>query len=201
MLGTPKTITTVLTANQILPIQESGVGIHVVSCTVPYINIGLDSDSPQRFYTGCNLNPPKGFRFFVLQDTGPGCTVVLRVSQYPADEQGSAILNGMAASLVSIDHEISGGGAPVQLADLLLPASPAAGGLVFAAAAARAEIEVTSPRKNAGTIYLGIAAARCSLIDNFFAMAPGGSWTSQREKRAIYASGSDAFQIINGKEI
>jgi len=182
--------------------EVAGRYVKIASATVASVLLQFDNGILRRVWPGdCYPGPQTGFKTIrIVSDLG-ACTVVLHTSPESITGSDALMMTAMAASLVNIEQEISGGGAPTQLADLLLPASPAAGAQIFAANAAETEIEITVPRSNAGTVYLGITAARCTAVDKFCTLGPGGIWYSNRAKHAVFGSGSDAFQVVNGKVI
>jgi hypothetical protein len=195
---------TILAGAQDQAIQRYGRFISILSISASTITLAIDDEPPQQIVNGLQIDcENRRYKQIRLANVGGApSTVILMLSETPLrDLRGDALTGAMAASLANIEQEINGSDAPTQVADLLLPITPGPGLQIFAANAARTEVEVTSPRKNAGTIYLGITAARATLVDNFYTLSPGGIWYSDRAKHAVFACGSDALQFANGKEI
>lgn len=203
MEGTPLVNLTVTVPAGLTGIVVDVPGKHVkiVSCTAASVLMGFDAGNVERVYPDdCYAGPVAGFKSLRFMADVGACTVVIQVSEQPILGGSVTSLTPVIGSLAAIEQEIIGGVATGQLADLLLPASPAAGLQVFAANPNRKEVEITAPETNAGYVYLGITAARCTAVDKFFVLYPGGVWWSEREKGAIFASGSDAFENVNGRE-
>jgi len=182
----------------------AGRYVKIVSCSVASVLMGFDGQAPQRVYAGdAYRGPEAGFRSLkFLTDLG-ACTVVVQVSGQPISGGDVVVAPAMAASLASIDQEISGAAAdPVtgQLVDTICNAA-APGTPLFAANPARTEIEITADLANgAEVIYLGITNARCVAADKIVALAAGDSWSSVREKGAIFATSSAGTGVVSGRE-
>lgn len=205
MLTTPQTRTYVLGAGLREPVQIPGAWLEIISCTSPTILVGFNSDQPQVCYPGRGYpGPVGGFTGFVLVDSGAGCTVVVTVSDSPLAGQSAGILTAMAASLSSIDQEVSGAAAdPVtgQLGPTPCAATPGPGTLLFAANPDRTEVEIVAAFANgAEMVYLGVTDARCSAVDHWYPLAAGEPWWSNREKGAIYACSDLGTGVVTGRE-
>jgi len=199
----PKYIARTIAAGARERIGAYGRYITVIGISASTITLSIQDDDEQLLVNGIQIDcQDRRYDHFVLHNTGGvASTVTLYLSEtIVVDLRDNALIAALAASAAAIEQEISGGAAPVQLANLALPASPAAGAQVFAANAARTEVEVTAPETNGGFVYLGITAARCTAGDKFFVLYPGGIWWSSRYKGAIFASGNDALEMVNGKE-
>jgi hypothetical protein len=204
---TPRYETRTIANGTATTIRAYGRHILIASISASTLTLSLDDDQPQRILAGLHIDcADRKYTRITLSNTGAvASTVVLVISEVLVDLQSNGgILAGMAASLVSIDQEISGSAAAAvagQKADIVCPLAPAAGTLIFAANANRTEIEISAPPKNgAGVVYLGVTAARCTVADNFKVLRAGESWWSEREKGAIYAASSTGAEVVNGRE-
>ncbi len=189
------------------PITAYGRHILIASISASTIQMSIDDGPPQQIIGGEHVDVGDNrYNRIVLRNTGAaGSTVVLFLSDvWVGLEAMGGILAGIAASLVSIDQEISGAAAAAvagQLADTVCPITPGPAQLLFAANAARTSIQIHAPRTNgAGLIYLGITAARATAIDKFEVLSAGESWEDLREKGGIFACSSTGAEIVNGKE-
>jgi hypothetical protein len=204
---TPQFITRTILAGASARIRAYGRHILVVGISASTVQLSIDDDSPQQITARQHIDC-EGRRYSSIILTNAGAapsTVSVIVSETMVEIQGDdSLLPGIAASLVSIDQEISGSAAAAvagQLADTVCAVTPGPATLLFAAKASRTEIEIHAPRTNgAGVIYLGITAARAKLVDKFEVLSAGESWYSDREKGAIYASSSTGAEICNGRE-
>jgi len=202
---TPRTETFILAAGQLLKVPIEGRYLMVRSCTAASFEAKFDNDAFSTFFAGTTYPARDGFDVVWLRDSlGAGCTIVLTFLDELGGDAAGAVLASMAASLASIDQEISGSAAAAvagQLPDTVCAVTPGPATLLFAAKASRTEIEIHAPRTNgAGVIYLGITAARAKLVDKFEVLSAGESWYSDREKGAIYACSSTGAEIVNGRE-
>ena len=200
---TPLYVTKTMLAGASADITHYVQHILVVSISASTITLSIDDEVPQRIVAREHIDCErrKYNRLRLTNAGGVAATVVLMLAETQITiESDTDLLTTLAGSLASIDQEISGSGAAIQLANLALPASPAAGLQVLAANAAAVEREVTCPQTNGGYVYLGITAARCSAADKFVVIYPGGIWWSDRYKGPIFASGSDAAEVVNARE-
>jgi hypothetical protein len=202
---TPRTETFVLAASATLKIPIGGKYLQVRSCTAASFECSFEHDAFSTFYPGTTYPSRDGFDYIRVRDSlGAGCMLILTFLEELGGDAAGATLAGIAASLVSINQEISGSAAAAvagQLADTVCAVTPGPATLLFAANVNRTEIEIHAPRTNgAGLIYLGITAARAKAVDKFEVLSAGESWYSDREKGSIYACSSTGAEICNGRE-
>jgi hypothetical protein len=203
MARTPRQETITLTPNQRRPMPISGRWLMIISNTVATVDVAFDNDAFTPMLAGIPYPATDGqFEQVLFQDTlGAGCTIVALFSDDQApDMRGGPLAAAIAASLANIEQEIIGGPTTLQLPNLLLPATPGPGLQIFAANAAGKETELFAPETNGGFVYLGITAARCTGVDSFWVLYPGGGWWSEREKGAIFGCGSDAVENVKGRQ-
>jgi len=201
---TPKYVARTIPAGGRERIGSYGRYITVVGISASTVALSIQDDNEQQLVNGIQIDcGERRYDHFMLHNIGAvAATVILYLSEaIVVDLRDNALMAALAASAAAIEQEIAGGAAPVQLADLLVPITPGPGLQVFAANPARTEIEITAPETNGGYVYLGITAARCTAVDKFFVLYPGGIWYSDRAKHAVFACGNDALEVVNGKEI
>jgi hypothetical protein len=207
MANTPRQETLTVPAAGILPVQISGRWLTILSNTVATVDVAFDNDGYTPMLAGIPY-PAMGGQYEKVRfrDTGgAGCTLVAVFSdQQTPDNRGGPLAAAMAASLVSIDQEISGAAAdPVtgQLADTIVAQTGVGTTLLFAANPARTEVEITADLANgAEIVYLGIAALRCTVADKFYPLLAGDPWFSNREKGPIYACSDLGTAVVFGRE-
>lgn len=206
MARSPRQETIILAPGETKSVYYIGRWVTVLSNTAATVSMAFDGDGFTPVLPGISYPAADGrFDRVRFQDTsGAGCTIVVILSDEQApDNRGNPLAAAMAASLASINQEISGSAAAAvagQLADTVCPAV-APGVQLFAANPNRTEIEITADLVNgAEVIYLGITDARCVAVDKFVPLAAGDSWSSVREKGAIFATSSAGTGIVNGKE-
>jgi hypothetical protein len=203
---TPRYVSVTVPAGQDLPVDGYGRHILVVSISASTIELSIGADPFEQIVATEQIDceERRYSRVRVRNVGGVASTVVLIFSETKVSLQGDGgILTSINANLVSINQEISGSAAAAvagQLADTVCPAA-APGVQLFAANPNRTEIEITADLVNgAEVIYLGITDARCVAVDKFVPLAAGDSWSSVREKGAIFATSSAGTGIVNGKE-
>lgn len=204
---TPLYLPRTLAAGQTLAIDAYGRYILVASISASTLELSIGGEPFQQVLAGEHIDT-EDRRYHDLRLRNAGIVpsnVVIVLSDARVDLQAvGGILAGIAASLVSIDQEISGAAAAAvagQLADTVCAVTPGPATLLFAANPARTEVEIFAPRTNgAGLIYLGITIARATVIDKFWVLSAGEPWWSNREKGGIFACSSTGAEIVNGRE-
>ena len=206
-MQTASYISRTLLAGASTPVTIFARHIVVASISASTLELGIQDDPPQQILAGQHIDCEKRkYDRFVLRNAGAvTATVVLLVSDtWISLEASGGLLAAMAASLVTINQQSAGSAAAAiggQLADTICPITPGPGVLLFAAKPLRTEVEIFAPRTNgAEVVYLGITAARATVIDKFYVLSAGEPWWSDREKGAIYACSSTGAEIVNGRE-
>lgn len=178
-----------LLANQIMPVPMSGGFINVRSCTVASIGIGFDNLPIKICVPGEGYPSKEQFTMLRLQDVGgAGCTVTLVSS----DDQPIST-GGMTPAAANRWLAVA---TMNQVGVLSLAATGGAGTPILAANPNRRRVSVQAALTNAGTVYLGNAAANCSDTDCFAMLAPGQPCPEDYYSGAIYGVGSDALQKV-----
>ncbi len=200
-MRTPQTASVTIGASADVKIPFAGKWLEIIACSAANLLAGFDQDPPQLMFPGRGYpagGPARAFSSVRLVDnSGAGCTATVVVSDEPLAGQEQGLLAGVEA----IAQEISGAAATLQVADLILPATPGPGLQILAVNGTRTECEIHAPRTNgAGLVYLGITAARCIATDKFEVLSAGESWFSDREKGAIFGCSSTGAEIVVAKE-
>lgn len=200
---TPRFFTRTMLAGASARLDISGRYITIASISSSTVAIAIEDESPEQIVNGITIDCNRRIKQFRLVNTGGvASTVIGFVSDFPVDLTDNAWTALISGYLLNIEQEISGGATALQLADTVCPVTPGPGVQVFAANAAREQVEVSAPPKNgAGVVYLGITAARCNLVDNFKVLRAGESWWDEREKGAIFACSSTGAEVVNGREV
>lgn len=204
---TPRYVSETIAAGVALPVDAYGRHILVVSISASTIQLSIGSDPFEQVVAGQHIDTEnRAYSKVRIRNAGlvPSTVVLIFAETWVDMQSNGGILAGIAASLISIDQEISGSAAAAvagQLADTPCVVTPGPGTPLFAANPDRTEIEIHAPRTNgAGLIYLGITAARSIAVDKFEVLSAGESWFSNREKGAIFACSSTGAEIVNGRE-
>ncbi len=204
---TPRYVSETIAAGVTLPVDAYGRHILVVSISASTIQLSIGSDPFEQVVAGQHIDTENRAysKVRVRNAGGVASTVVLIFAETWVDMQSNGgILAGIAASLVSIDQEISGSAAAAvagQLADTICAITPGPATPLFAANPDRTEIEIQADLANgAEVIYLGITNARATAIDKFMILAAGDVWWSNREKGGIFACSSAGAGVVYGRE-
>lgn len=203
---TPRYFSRTLAAGASARISVYGRHILIASISASSFALGIDDDPPHQLIPGEHIDcEDHKYAWLFVTNIGlvPG-TIVFKLADTWIDlNSDGGILAGIAASLVSIDQELSGAAtvAAGQLADTICAQTGVGTTTLFAANANRTEVEIKASLANgAEIVYLGFAAAHCTAADKFYELAAGDVWWSNREKGAIIACSDLGTGVAFGSE-
>lgn len=201
---TPLYFARTLAAGGVASLDGYGRYILIASITASTIQLSINDEPFQqvtaRERIDCGKRP---YHRVILRNAGlVAATITGFQSEEPVSvDDDAALMPAIAASLASIDQEISGAGALTQLALVNVAITGGAGTQLFAANAARRLISLSTPPTNGGFVYLGDAAGNVSATDFLDVLYPGSNWYDERYKGAVFAVGNDALEWIGGYEL